>query len=221
MPKFVVYKHPKRQCDAKICGTGKWAWEARKWIGLTILWSSCVLSMSSSFNRLFSSSWRQEKNRASGRQQSTTITYRKKWEWNLLADGGFGVLHCAHHLEEVVIAGFQGGGGVRDADGIEPPAELLGIGHGELDWIRRMDAKPYYPSQSKAEVSSGDSIEWPPTQAQEREGVKERAEAEHTTLSLAGAAAAAAKHAHSFPLFINNNNGSSYRLVQNDQTDCC
>jgi hypothetical protein len=61
-------------------------------------------------------------------------TYRQEKRGGyLLADGGFGVLHRAHHLEEVAVAGLQGGGGVRDADGIEPPAELLGIGHSGLD----------------------------------------------------------------------------------------
>jgi len=51
----------------------------------------------------------------------------------LLADGGLRVLHGAHHLEEVVVAALQRGRGGRrfgDANRGEPPAELVGIGHG-------------------------------------------------------------------------------------------
>jgi hypothetical protein len=65
-----------------------------------------------------------------------TYTYRQEKGGGggyLLADGGFGVLHHAHHLEEVAVAGLQGGGGVRDTDGIQPSAELLRIGHSGLD----------------------------------------------------------------------------------------
>lgn len=51
----------------------------------------------------------------------------------LLADGRLRVLHGAHHLEEVVVAALERGRGGRrlgDADRGEPPAELVGIGHG-------------------------------------------------------------------------------------------